>query len=107
MPKVIQSPVSEWPGTVTLHEPMTLVHEAAWEDALSHYERGRGAAASALALLPGVFACVQSWDLSGFPVKPTLESFPTRPREARTRLIAWLVSEISELYTDGEIVPNG
>lgn len=103
MAKTISSPVERWPGTVTLYEPMTLAHEAAWERAVREYDRAGGLAENAIAMLPGVFACVQSWDLGGgFPAKPTLDNFPTRPRLDRSKLIAWLINEISDLYREDD-----
>lgn len=107
MPKTISSPVERWPGTVVLYEPMTLVHEAAWEKAMTLYDREAGMAANALALLPGVFACVQEWHLANFPDRPTVDNFPTRPRLDRSKLLAWLINEISDLYREEELVPNG
>lgn len=105
MPKIIQSPVERWPGTVTLHEPMTLVQEAAWEDAFADARNAKSRASRTLAILPGIFANVKEWKLDSFPAQPTVETFPTRPRQAAAELMAWLINEITELYKEAE-VPN-
>lgn len=105
MPKTITSPVENWPGTVTLHDPMTLVQEAAWEDAFADARNAKSRASRTLAILPGIFANVKEWKLDSFPAHPTIDTFPARPREDSARLVAWLIGEITELYKEGE-VPN-
>lgn len=106
MGKTISSPVERWPGTVTLYDPMTLLQEAAWEDAFLAARSAKSRAGSWLALLPGILACVQEWRLEGVPERPTVETFPVRPREDAARLIAWLITEITELYREASDVPN-
>jgi hypothetical protein len=104
---IIQSPCTEWPGEIELHDPMTLAIEAAWEDALADYEQAKSRGSQTLALLPGLLACVKEWRLENFPAHPTPETFPVRPRAARSELLAAVINGVSKLYEDGQEVPNG
>jgi hypothetical protein len=109
MSKVVNSHSKKWPGTITLCDPMTLSQAAAWETAIGRAQkvidaRDGGRAAYDFALLPGVFACVEKWDLKGLE-NVTLETFPLKPHKERAALLAFLIGEITELYKDTE-VPN-
>ncbi len=58
-------------------------------------------------LIPAVLACVEKWNLSGFPELVTYETFPATPRRASSDLLRWLWGEIYSVYL-GEIdIPNG
>lgn len=100
MPKLITSPVDAWPGTVTLASPLTFPQRFAIEDALT-VARSLGEASEArfnYALLPGILACVERWELGNFPAEPTVDTWPATPRSASAQLIAWLITEIVKLY---------
>lgn len=58
-------------------------------------------------LLPGVCACVETWELTGLPAQITPETFPGSPRIASAQLLGWLIGEISKLYSEAESLPNG
>ena len=110
MSKTITFESKVWPGSVVLSSPMTLEQEASWEYAVAasrHADNRRaGFSASLLALLPGFYACVEKWDLQGFPERITPQNFPTRPRAERARLVEWLVANIGEIYNADINVPN-
>jgi hypothetical protein len=104
MPKVITSPVARYPGAVVLHDPLTFPQYMAWEDAVS-----AGAALTttsythySAALLPGVCACVEDWQIKGLPEPVTPETFPATPRKASDALLSWLVTEITQLVTEAD-----
>ena len=109
MSKVITSPVKKWPGTVTLHDPLTLPMCAAFErsNANAHALQDQAPTRSEIqvALLSGVLACVERFDLTGLPEQIGVENFPGSPRVESARLINWLVSEVSHLYLEGNADP--
>jgi hypothetical protein len=92
----------KWKGEVEFYSPLTIQQEAEWEYAIGAYrksvERDGGLSAQNLAFLPGIIACVKSWHLDKLPERITLENFPARPKLERAKLIAWLVTNISEIY---------
>ena len=109
MSKVITSPVKRFSGTVTLADPLTFPQSIAFEDAIESVRTlGDTATMSKIryAFLPGVLACVESWDLNGgFPKPPALDNFPSTPKAPVGELIEWLIAEISALYRESEDVP--
>jgi hypothetical protein len=110
MSKSVVYTSDKWGGSVTFHDPLTLEQEAAWEYAIADFqmarEKGGGLSAQNVALMPGILACVEKWELKDFPERITLTNFPMRPKEERAKLIAWLVTNIAELYSDSVTVPN-
>ena len=112
MAKIIQSPVTRWPGSVTLPDNHSFPQEATWEAAIEAV--GEGATvidtaakpAGAMVILPAILAIVQEWALGGgFPEKPTLEHFPATPKQSSALLIAWIIGEISAMYEEAVDVP--
>ena len=104
MPKVISSPSSRWPGSVVLSEPMTLPQALAWEKCIRVAQLNTEEATLTdynYALLPGICACVEKWELEGI-VNPTPDTFPATPRKASIELITWLTSEITRVYVGEE-----
>jgi hypothetical protein len=110
MSKTVTFTSEVWGGSVTFHDPLTLEQEAAWEYAVSDFqkarEKGGGLSAQTAALIPALDACIEKWELKGFPERITLANFPMRPKDERARLLAWLVTNITELYSDSMTVPN-
>lgn len=131
MSKILESPVKKWPGTVVIPDFLTIPQAIAWEDALEdarsllpdiefEYKEDGSLDFSKFTLehykfmgisqslkyenkmLPGIKACVESWNLTGFDVN----NFPATPRQARVDLFTWLISEIMALYRDETEVPN-
>jgi hypothetical protein len=109
MSKVIKSPVKRFPGEVTLSDPLTFPQVFAIQDALA--EAGElGPDSNVMrynrAILPGVLECVEKWGLKNFPKDPTPDTFPATPSLASANLVAWLISEISELFNEAEPDPE-
>lgn len=108
MSKTILSPVAKWKGSVVISDPLTFPQSIAFEDALAKAKAIGPEGAKAeyyAALLPGIFACVEKWELEGLK-QVTVETFPSTPRMSSARLVVWLTNEINELYSEGEEIPN-
>lgn len=109
MPKQITSPVKRWPGTVTISDPLTFPQVLKLEAALSEV-RGREEVSKSevdALLLPALLECVQEWRLENFPQGVNVDNFPATPRRPSAELIAWLLTEVTELYVEAEAVPLG
>ena len=116
MSKVLQRKMEPFTGSVTLSDPLSLEQEAAVERANYHLERAienidgeaDGVSIRTLAILPGVLACVEKWNIAGIPENPTIQTWPTRPRNAVVSLVSWLFVEIGKIYTDAQDpeIPN-
>jgi hypothetical protein len=104
MSKVITSPVKRFPGTVTLSDPLTFPQALAWEKALAAARETGGNSMLAVnaALLPGVFACIEKWDIVGVSNPPQADTFPATPGKPVAELIGWLVGEVARLFDDAE-----
>ena len=104
MSKRISSPSSRWPGSVTLSDPMTLPQALAWEKAIRATQGTTGEATLTdvnYALLPGICACVEKWELERLG-QLTPDNFPATPRRKSIELITWLTNEVSAVYTGEE-----
>jgi len=102
------SPVKRWNGSVTLSDPLTFPQVFAFQDALDA-ARSAGVDNGAKvnhALLPGIIACVEAWNLQRFPTTVTPETFPATPPGDSAKLVAWLVKELTGLFEDAETIPN-
>jgi len=103
--KVITSPVKRWPGTVTISDPLTFPQVFAFEDGLAAM-RALGEDTDIrhqfFALLPGVCACVEKWEIQGLPEMVTSETFPATPARASAELANWLIGEVSALFNEAE-----
>ena len=113
MPKVITSPVALFPGTVTLYEPLPWPVMMAWSRAVQaapKYEDDRDEYLNHM--LPGVIACVQSWNLrpaslNGVePTHYTAETFPGSPKLEAMLLLAWLLGEAAQIALGEQFFPN-
>ena len=125
MSKILTSPVKKWPGTITLPDFLTIGQAMKWEEALSKsrdilpecepFEKDKPltenqakridkqTTAEALNLiLPGILACVESWNLEGLDPN----KFPATPLLSRAILVSWIVDEITKLYNEENEVPN-
>ena len=108
MSKVLQYKEEPFTGSVVFSDPLSLEQEAAIERANADMKRtiealggvNNGSSAMIAAILPGILACTERWNLSGIPEEPTLQTWPTRPRVAVSKLVAWLLTELSKLYQD-------
>lgn len=102
MSKIITSPIKRFPGTVTLSDPLTFPQAIAWEKAIHAARECDTMLTVNAALLPGVLACVQEWDIKGLENPPQADTFPASPGKATAELVAWLVGEVSRLFDDAE-----
>jgi hypothetical protein len=104
MSKIITSPIKRWPGTVTLADPLTFPQYIRLKDALQEAEAQKNDGDRyTSAVLLGVCACVEEWELAGLG-QLTPETFPATPRVSAGNLFNWLMSEIVALLTGGEEV---
>jgi len=105
MSKVVISPSSRWPGQVALSSPMSLPQALAWERCVRETQALQGEITLTdvnYAMLPGICACVDKWELEGMG-QLTPDTFPATPRKLSVELIAWLVKEITAVYTGEEV----
>jgi len=129
MPKRITSPSSRWPGAVVFSDPLTMPQALAWQRARQEVDKLRVTIPVInekgeeifpirddvimeeinIAQIPGIIACVDSWELEEFPQVITPDNFPSSPRLKNIELIAWLVSTIWDIYWGTAEVddPNG
>ncbi len=106
MPDIITSPSTKWPGTVTL-APLTFPRLIAFEDALGAAQEVKDEPMKAnYALLPGVCACVEAWNLTGFPAVVTPDTFPAAPLAESAKVLSWLMDEITSRVREASTVPN-
>lgn len=106
MSKTILSPVAKWKGSVTLSDPLTFPQSIEFEDAIKKAAEITGDIARYhAALIPGICACVEKWELEGLS-NVSADNFPSTPRLSAVKLISWLVTEIGALYSEGEEIPN-
>ena len=106
MPRVIDSPVKQFPGQVELPDAVTFPQYIAYQDALTAAREENGARQN-FALLPGLLACVLAWRLENVPEHPTVETFPASPPVAVSRLLAWIIAELSKMIHAADDSPNG
>ena len=107
MSKVITSPVPEYPGTVTLSDPLTFPQAIA-------FNRGRAKAQASddqidtfYQSLIAVMPCVEKWDIQGLPPeKQTPDTFPVYPINTTSALIGWIVHEVITLLFRPADIPN-
>ena len=104
MSKRISSPSLRWPGAVILSDPMTLPQALAWERAIRAVQGSKDDITITdvnYAILPGICACVEKWELEGLE-QLTPDTFPATPRMKSAELIAWLTGEITRIYVGEE-----
>lgn len=110
MARIVQSPVSRFPGSVTLADPLTLPQVIALEDAFDQQEAQQQAGQRYRSRLfqpyvPVICSVVVEWNLENFPKTVTPETFPSSPRGATADLIEWLALEIANQYSGETQVP--
>ncbi len=105
--RICFSPVKRFGGQVTLPETYTFGQVMAWEQALDAASEAGGKGYAAWhALLPGIIACVDKWELTGVPEQPTPETFPFTPLVSANKLMAWLMGEVQAQIAAGDELPN-
>ena len=110
MSKIVKSTIKRFPGSVTLYEPLSFPMVIAFEEAIADgaalIKDGEARQSEYnYSLLPAACACVEEWNLEGLG-DLTPDNFPANPRKSSTQLVAWLVDEIINLFTEDEEVPN-
>ena len=108
MSKIVKSTIKKFPGSVTFYEPLTFPMVKTFEDAIQitrELEGDNNRLERDEVLLPAICSCVEEWGLEGLG-DLTPETFPGAPRIASAQLVAWLIGEILEMYTESEEVPN-
>lgn len=111
MGRIVQSPAKCWPGSVTISDPLTVPQYIQWQDAVEAVRSIGDEKLSnprvLLAILPGICACVEKWELRGkFPEVVTPDTFPQTPRAAALKLSKALVDAITEIAYASDEVPN-
>lgn len=107
------SPVPKWPGGVELPVYLTMPQVMIWEECVREFRAANanrpdqdGGANIDNIVVRGIVAIVSKWELDGLPEVLTVESFPGSPRAESAKLIAWLIGEISRIYTGAQEVPK-
>jgi hypothetical protein len=117
MSKTIKSPVKEFPGSVELPEYLTFPQAIAYEqsiletqalfDGARELDDEEDVTVSQIqydASMIGVICeCVEQWDLKDLE-QLSPETFPSTPRVASAKLVAWLFEEITKMFRPE--VPN-
>lgn len=97
------------PLTMPQVKAIEAVNDASTKEQLEKYVDGKGKIKKTILdeiRLPAIIACVEKWDIAGFPETVTVETFPLSPRNASHDFILWLFREINKVYS-GEIeIPN-
>lgn len=115
MSRAVESPVKRWPGKIWLPDTLNFAQYLAWKQAVQKAEAlGEVTIENAavqpemsLALLPGLLACVERWELSGtFPATVTVETFPAAPRTASIKLLTAVTLAVNQLVKEQDDDPN-
>jgi hypothetical protein len=100
-----------WRGTVSIYENLFISQVEAVEAALldrvevdnenkvrlTHLDKPK---------LPALIACVEKWNLEGFPEAVTKDNFPLTPRRPAHLLVEYIFDEIRVIYNGEITVPN-
>jgi len=102
MPKVITSPVEQFPGPVTIADPMRIDQAQAVETAIRGIRALRDpeqpdkeiaqSDMDALAI-PAIEASIEKWNLKG-----VTNFVPASPRVPSAELVSWLLIEVLKVY---------
>ncbi|MBX3048445.1 MAG: hypothetical protein KIT46_04470 [Anaerolineales bacterium] len=87
---------------MTLRDPLYLPQVAAYEEGLARAQllpENAGLMAVYGALMPGVYACIERFDLQGWEAFSP-DRFPAQPRGEAVKLAAWLVNEVRAVYLE-------
>ncbi len=107
---IITSQSKTWTGTVTIFDRLVLSQVELVEAALSDMPPITEGKVALTALdkprLPALLACVEKWELKGFPDPVTVENFPLTPRRQAHDLIMQIFAEIAKVYNGELDVPN-
>ncbi len=56
--------------------------------------------------IPAILACVEAWEISGFPGNVTADTFPATPRRETHNLIEKIFAQIEKVYNGELDIPN-
>lgn len=89
---IVTSESKTWPGTVTIFDRLTisqveLVEEALFDEPKVNEDGKVALTAIDRPRIPALLACVEKWDLKGFPETLTTENYPMTPRRESHDLI--------------------
>ncbi len=56
--------------------------------------------------LPALLACVEAWNISNFPEKVSVETFPLTPRREAHNLVVKIFDAIKDIYNGEQEIPN-
>lgn len=106
MPKTITSPVKEFPGTITLKQPLMMEEALALEEAIDQVRemqktyKAEGKKLSRIKTdaiyIPALCLCIEKAEIAGLDEHP--QKIPFTPRLASARFISWLVNELMTIY---------
>lgn len=102
----IESPVSEFPGTIELPEYLTLPQVIEYDQAARDSKDITDAMQKNLVLLPMIFKITGTWNIKGIDPKPTMDTFPYTPIIPATMLVSWLHRNIIKIIVGEKTIPN-
>jgi len=115
MSQIITSPLSEYPGSITLPDGLTLYQMAEWEKVLDQLkyragERGIKAVVETadtwLMALPTIITIVEKWEITGIPEHPTVENTKFTPYREYRKFSKWVFNLISALFLGEKDIPK-
>jgi len=109
MSKVITSPSTKWPGSVTIADNPNWDQIDAMEATFGNLT-GEGERVFYSVIdrnqIPAIVAWVEKWELENFPNPVTAENFPRLPRTESHKLIEAIYTEMRNLYFGQAEIPN-
>jgi hypothetical protein len=118
MSQVKESPVKRFAGSVTIPDYLNLPQLMTWREAFAKAQAMRKDAEGNdiseklsliefyHALLPGILACVEKWDIPLLVQPVTVDNFPASPVKSACDLVSWLIKIINPLLEEADDIPN-
>lgn len=107
MSKILESPVPEYAGKVTIPTRLTAPQYMLYKATAKAIQESSGDYDSlALAALPGALGLVERWEIEGLPNPPTLENFPVTPIVPAIQFLLFVWGEINQLVMPTAEAPN-
>ena len=108
MSRIITSPVQEFPGTVTISEPVLypqyLQYRRLMVESDQAHTDGRFVDQE-IAAWGALVACIETFDVPGFESNDPTQ-FPASPRRAVIDLLQFIVGEVRKVIVGEEHIPN-
>jgi len=109
MSKTIQV-TGKWEGSVEIADPLNIEQAQAIADSLDLPQKNADGTYYTIALdakkIPAILACVEKWNLKGFPETVNIKTYPASPRKAAHALANLIHSELVKVYVGDTEVPN-